>query len=192
MSENLVTDAEISNENYEEHQLDHTEFEFCTFINCDFSRCNSRYMIFTDCTFTNCNFSSAKIHNASLRDVTFTDCKILGVDFEHCNQLVFKAHFENCRLDFSSFFGFKMKKTMFVNCSLKEADFTQANLTGSVFDACDLGRAIFHNTVAEKVDFRTSFNFSIDPEINRIRKSKFSVYGLKGLLDKYELSIEPS
>jgi len=32
---------------------------------------------------------------------------------------------------------------------------------------------IYENTIIEKVDFRTSFNYSIDPEINRIKKLSF-------------------
>jgi hypothetical protein len=41
----------------------------------------------------------------------------------------------------------------------------------------------------EKTDFRSSFNYSIDPEVNRIKKAKFDRAGLAGLLDKYDLEI---
>lgn len=42
----------------------------------------------------------------------------------------------------------------------------------------------------EKVDFRTAFNYSMGPEINRIKKAKFSISGISGLLDKYDIDIE--
>jgi hypothetical protein len=42
----------------------------------------------------------------------------------------------------------------------------------------------------EKADFRTAFNYSINPETNRIKKAKFSKEGLNGLLDKYDIEIE--
>ena len=79
---------------------------------------------------------------------------------------------------------------MFKNCSLQEADFTESDLSGAVFDRCDLARAIFRNTVLEKTDFRTAYNYSIDPEINRMKKSKFTASALAGLLDKYDIEIE--
>jgi len=51
-------------------------------------------------------------------------------------------------------------------------------------------RAAFENTILEKADFRTSFNYSIDPEKNRIRKARFSLAGISGLLDKYDIEID--
>ena len=83
-----------------------------------------------------------------------------------------------------------LKKTRFKNCSLHEVDFSECDLSGSIFEHCDLARSAFNRTVLEKVDFRTSYNYSIDPEINRIKKAKFSLVGLTGLLDKYDIEIE--
>jgi len=40
------------------------------------------------------------------------------------------------------------------------------------------------------VDFRTAFNYSFDPEINKIRKARFSYPGVCGLLQKYNIEIE--
>jgi hypothetical protein len=42
----------------------------------------------------------------------------------------------------------------------------------------------------EKADFRSAFNFSIDPEMNRMKKAKFSRTGVFGLLHKYNIEIE--
>jgi hypothetical protein len=51
-------------------------------------------------------------------------------------------------------------------------------------------RATFDQTILEKVDFRTSYHYSIDPEVNRIKKAKFSILGVAGLLGKYDIEIE--
>jgi uncharacterized protein YjbI with pentapeptide repeats len=83
-----------------------------------------------------------------------------------------------------------MKAAKFSNCNLKEADFTETDLTNAVFDACDLSGAIFENTILEKADLRTATNFSIDPELNRIKKAKFSMTGALGLLNKYNIDIQ--
>ena len=79
---------------------------------------------------------------------------------------------------------------MFTNCNLQEADFTDADLSGSIFDNCDLQRTVFYNTNLEKADFTTSYNYSFDPERNRIKKARFSRPGVTGLLDKYNIEIE--
>jgi len=44
----------------------------------------------------------------------------------------------------------------------------------------------------EGADFRGAKNFLIDPESNRLKKSKFSHSNLSGLLTKYQLEIDPS
>ena len=87
-------------------------------------------------------------------------------------------------------FKVKLKRTKFRNCSLHEVEFAEADLSGSVFSDCDLNGAMFENTVLEKVDFRTSGNYSIDPDLNRIKKAKFSMPGIVGLLDKYDINVE--
>jgi hypothetical protein len=50
--------------------------------------------------------------------------------------------------------------------------------------------ARFENTIIEKADLRTSYNYSIDPENNRIKKAKFSLAQIAGLLDKYNIEID--
>jgi uncharacterized protein YjbI with pentapeptide repeats len=98
--------------------------------------------------------------------------------------------FDNCVLNFSSFVEMKLKNMSFTNCTLHDVDFSGAVLSGAVFDNCDLKKAVFRITNLEQADFRTSYNFSIDPEINRVNKAKFSIAGLAGLLDKYDIVIE--
>jgi fluoroquinolone resistance protein len=100
------------------------------------------------------------------------------------------VNFDNCNLSHSSFYKTKLKKTQFINLKLNEVDFTECDLSSSVFDNCDLTGAIFENAIIEKADFRTSFNYSIDPEKNRIKKARFSLSGIAGLLSKYDIEID--
>jgi uncharacterized protein YjbI with pentapeptide repeats len=69
-------------------------------------------------------------------------------------------------------------------------DWTECDLSSSVFERCDLRDAKFENSNLEKVDFRTAFNFSIDPDNNRIKKARFSLDGVPGLLGKYNIEID--
>jgi uncharacterized protein YjbI with pentapeptide repeats len=98
--------------------------------------------------------------------------------------------FEKCQLDLSSFYKLDLKNTRFTDCQLRETDFIECDLTGSVFDNCDLTGAVFSSTKLGKVDFRTSFGYSINPELNQIKKAKFSLPGIKGLLDAHDIEID--
>jgi uncharacterized protein YjbI with pentapeptide repeats len=166
------------------------EYENCIFNECNFSEKDLADFKFTDCKFNDCNFSLAKLKNTAFRDVKFKGCKMLGLRFDTCNDFGLSFSFDDCQLNHSSFYKAKIKKTVFKNTQLEEVDFAEAELSNSVFDNCNLARAVFDNTVLEKADFRTSYHYSIDPAINRIKKAKFSLLGISGLLDKYDIEIE--
>jgi len=165
------------------------EFQDCTFKQCDLSNSEFSGSKFIDCIFEGCNLSMLKVGNTSLQSVTFKDCKILGVNFHECSDFLFSVAFENCIIDFASFNGKKMPKTNFVKCSLKETSFVQTNLTGSKFEQCDLSGTIFNRSDLSSVNFATAYNYTIDPEINTMKKAVFAAEGLAGLLAKHQLKI---
>jgi fluoroquinolone resistance protein len=166
------------------------DYEECTFKNCDFSDSDLSDINFLECEFRECNLSLARLAQTSFREVKFINCKLLGLHFEDCNNLMISFEFDCCTLDLSSFYKLKLKKTIFRNSKIIEADFTETDLTNSSLKNCDLLRTIFKNTNLEGVDFRTSNNYSIDPDLNRIKKAKFSLPGIAGLLDKYDIEID--
>jgi hypothetical protein len=49
--------------------------------------------------------------------------------------------------------------------------------------------ATFENTILEKADLRTAYNYSIDPTMNKIKKAMFSKAGISGLLDRLDIDI---
>jgi len=175
---------------YTQVSLPKGEYECCRFLNCNFYSADISNITFRDCEFDGCDFSLATIKNTSLNDARFIGCKLLGVQFDECNTFLLSFQFENCLLKLTVFNKLKLKKMHFKNCNLQEADFTEVDLTSSNFENCDLKRAIFHKTVLEKVNFSTAYNYSIDPEQNRIKKARFSSIGLAGLLDKYGIVID--
>ncbi len=186
----LILDQTFENKSFSGEKLPSREYDNCTFINCDFTGANMSVVTFLECRFDTCNFTKTMLKETSFQEVTFKECKMLGLDFGNCNDFMFSAEFDYCNLEYSSFSGFTMKNTMFNSCSLKEADFTDADIVGSTFYDCDLAKAIFENTIAEKVDFSTAKNFAIDPEMNRLKKAKFSTSGLAGLLHKHDLDVK--
>jgi uncharacterized protein YjbI with pentapeptide repeats len=114
---------------------------------------------------------------------------MLGMRFDQCNEFGLSFSFDQCQLNHCSFTGTKIKKTLFRNCQLQEADFTGCDLTSSILEHCDLTRATFESAVLEKADFTQAFNYSIDPEVNRMKGARFSREGISGLLDKYGIEI---
>lgn len=166
------------------------EYEYCIFKNCDFSNSSIEESIFLKCEFIGCNLSLLNLTQAAFKDVKFKNNKMVGLRFENCAEFALSFSFENCILNHSTFYKTKLKKTYFIDSQLQECDFMECDLSSSLFDNCDLNRAIFEKTIIENSDFRTAYNYSIDPEKNRIKKAKFSLIGVSGLLDKYGIKIE--
>ncbi len=175
---------------FTEQPLPGGEYDNCTFLNCDLSGANLSGVHFSECEFRGCNLSLAKLAKTALRDVKFYDCKLQGLHFYTCSELMFTVAFQNCNLEYCSFFKLTLKSTTFRNCSLREADFSQSNLSSSSFDNCDLSLATFDQTNLEKCDFRTAVNFTINPENNRLKKAKLSADGLTGLVQHLGIVVE--
>ncbi|HTE26717.1 pentapeptide repeat-containing protein [Flavitalea sp.] len=190
MSENYFEDDQFDSVDFTTRPFVKGEYENCRFINCNFANMDLSNVQFIECEFTGCNISMTKITGATLNTVKFKESKIIGINFENCNDFLFSVEFENCILNFSSFYKRVMKKTLFKDCTLHEVDFTDTDLSGSSFIKCDFHKAKFENTNLEKADLRSSFNYALDPDINKIRKAKFSIEGVVGLLHKYDIVVE--
>ena len=190
MSKKYIEDETFEHIDFSENALEKADYEKCMFCNCNFSNCDLSCINFIECVFLECNLSLAIISQTAFREVQFKNCKLLGLHFDECNSFLFEVGFDNCTLNLSSFYKLKLKKTNFKNCSMHEVDFSETDLTEAVLEQCDLLGAIFQNSILEKTDFRTAFNFSFDPELNRMKKAKFSLQGIAGLLHKYQIEIE--
>ena len=184
--ENLV----FENVDFRTELLEKGEYENCTFKKCNFSGSDLNSFKFIDSIFENSDLSSVNINKVVLRDVMFKDCKMVGLKFDTADSFGISIAIDNCILTYSSFYKLKLKNMVFLNAKLNEVDFTESDLTNSVFNNCDLSNAVFSATNLEKADFTSSFNYSIDIEKNKLKKSKHSINNLAGLLEKYNLIIE--
>ena len=164
------------------------DYETCEFINCSFTDISK--LNFIECSFKNCNLSNCKVNDTMLQSVEFFDCKLLGVNFFRAKDFAFEVYFNKCLLDFVSFDSKKLNKSKFRNCKMHEVNFTNADLSKSSFVDCDLFEAVFDKTNLSGIDFTSSINFLIDPEINTIKKAKFLSQDLSRLLTKYDIIIE--
>ncbi|MEO9869798.1 pentapeptide repeat-containing protein [Ekhidna sp.] len=182
----------IANETFEKlTALDNqNEYECCTFKNCDFSGGNLSATKFIESEFIDCNLSNAKLNETSILDVQFKSCKMLGIQFDMSNPLLFSAIFENCQLNDCTFYEMKLRQAEFTNSSLEGADFTAADMKEVKITGCDLSNANFDRANLEGADFLMSVRLQIDPELTRITKAKLSMSQLPGLLSKYNLKIK--
>lgn len=168
-----------------------TEFDNCIFQHIDFSDYSLNNYRFFDCKFNHCNISLIQLVNASFRNIVFNECKLLGLRFEQCQEFGTSIIFNKCILNHSSFYKAKAKNTVFNECSMIEVDFTLSDLTGSLFDNCNLSNSQFDQTNLEKTDFSNALNFNINPLLNKVRKAKFSKDNLTGLVQNLGIIITP-
>ena len=190
MEDVFVKDKVFRNIIFRDEPLTRGEYESCSFIACDFTDTNLSNFRFTDCEFSDCNLSLIKINGTSFQNIIFNKCKILGLHFEDCNPFGLSFQFNNSILNHSSFYKVKTKGTVFSNSQLHSVDFADSDFSACIFDNCDLLDATFDNTILEKTDFRTSYNYSINPLTNRIKKAKFSLNNIAGLLQYFDIEIE--
>jgi fluoroquinolone resistance protein len=165
-------------------------YENCKFSGCDFAQANFAHKMFIDCVFENCNLALADVSGTGLQNIRLKHCKLSGVNFTKSLDFLFEMHFEHCILDNAVFYKKKNKGAKFSDCSMVETDLTEADLTDAQFNNCNLNSAFFSRTILKNADFRTSYNFTIDPDNNVVKKARFSVHGLSGLLAKYDIRIE--
>lgn len=190
MSQEYVENQTFEKIDFSKIPLPKGDYENCTFIRCNFSHSDISNIRFSECLFDTCDMSLAKIVETEFRDARFIDSRLLGLQFETCSKFLCSVYFETCILDLASFRGLKIKNTIFKDSSLHEVNFIETDLTGSVFENCDLSRAVFEKTLLEKVDMRTAYDFLIDPNNNRIKKARFSIQGTPGLLYMYDIRID--
>lgn len=187
---NIIEDQVFVKATASELQHQKATFENCRFVNCNFENGNLSDMIFVECSFEGCNLTLCDVKNTGVQNLNFIDCKLSGVDFSKARDFLFEVHAENCIMDNAIFYQRKNKGTKFTNCSMIETDFTEADLTNVTFDKCNLDRAFFNRTQLKGADFTSSYNFTIDPDRNFLKKAKFSLHGLPGLLSKYDIVIK--
>lgn len=184
----MTEECNIEKKDFKIHNLEKV-YSRCIFTECEFSDLHITDIIFDKCKFVGCNFSLTKF-NCVISDSKFRECKMTGADFSEISKLSGNLQFEKSILDYSIFIETKLRNTLFIECNIKEAYFDKADITASTFDKCDLERTTFGGTNLEKVDFRTAYNYSIIPENCRLKKTVFSEFGLKGLVEHLNIIIK--
>mgnify|MGYP000486278921 CR=1 FL=1 len=73
---------------------------------------------------------------------------------------------------------------------LPERVVTNADLSKTNFNDCNLKDAVCENTILEGSDFSTAYNFNLNPDKNKMKGAKFSRATIDGLLLVHQIIIE--
>ncbi len=127
--------------------------------------------------------------STSWNHVHFEGCKMTGITFSGCNRFTFSVAFSRCQLQYASFQGLNMQGVFFHDSQLDEADFSECNLKKVDFSGSRLERALFLHSNLEEADFSLATGYTIHPTENQMKKARFSVQGLHGLLEGFGIEI---
>ncbi len=70
-----------------------------------------------------------------------------------------------------------------------ECHFTETRLNGADFSDVVLSGTLFHKCDLSKADFSSAVDYHIDPLTNKIKKAKFSLPEVVGLLHGFDVTI---
>ena len=131
------------------------------------------------------------IEGSAFSATQFENSKVLGIDWTRGAwpemQVKGPLVFKECVLTHSTFIGLDMKEAQYLACVARNVDFREANLAKADFSDTDLSGSYFINTDLSEVDFRSAYNYQIDPAQNKISKAKFTLPEAMSLL--YNLDI---
>jgi hypothetical protein len=92
--------------------------------------------------FAGCELSAVRWTHGKVSRTRFSQCKLLGAQF--AEMTLEHVVFSDCKMDYAAFNQVRaLGPVLFAHCSLREADFTACNLTGALFDECDLFQVNF-------------------------------------------------
>lgn len=160
------------------------------FYQINFSWNDFSWKTFNDCIFEKCNLSNINLRGTTFNNIEFKSSKVMWLKFVDLNHFLSNFNFSDCNILLSSFYWVNLKNTNFDDCEIKESDFTNWYLENTNFNYCDLEKSIFVNCNLKNTNFIWSYNFSINPTINKLNKTKFSRDNCIWLLTNLDIIIE--
>jgi uncharacterized protein YjbI with pentapeptide repeats len=164
------------------------EFYNCSFEECKFNECSFKACTFEGCSFSTCDLSVIKIIDSSFHNVVLTGSKVVGINWSETTSI--DVSFLNCVLNGSTFFGLNLTNLKMVDCIAKDVNFTEANLCKGDFTGTDFFGSRFLNTNLSFANFAQSKNYNINPQINKFKKTKFSLPDAISLLSNLDIILE--
>ncbi len=187
--DSFYEDQEFNNITLKEGILKDVEFFNCSFRSCDFFKLKLQSCEFEKCIFELCDLSLINMKNIKLLDVEFNNSKLVGVNWSGTVKPS-NYNFNNCKLDDSIFYKLDIHSIKIVNCSAKNSDFIEADLSRGVFTNTDFEGSKFYRTNLSLTDFSQAYNYNIDPNNNKLKKTIFSLPDAVSLLNVFDIVIK--
>lgn len=191
LNDTYIENAEFKNLDYSKREIKFkelvdTSFTRCIFVESFFNECR-----FRNCQFTKCDLSMLHVKSSQFSSVQFEGCKAIGINWTEASwqkggffRLI---DFNDCTLNYSTFFGLKLKSIKITKSIAREVDFGETDLTGGLFDGTNFSGSNFMHTDLTEADFTNATNYSISPKNNILKKTKFALPEAMSLL--YNLDI---
>lgn len=157
-------------------RVSRNDFEECRFVSCDLGEAYLDRCRFTDCEFRSSELSLLRPGASSFRDVRFLDCRAMGIDWTQAETaLGFRALFERCILDSSSFAQLPLDELRVLECRAKDANFVGADLTRADFRGTNLMGSRFAHANLSEADLSNAREVMLDPATTTLQRTKLSL-----------------
>jgi uncharacterized protein YjbI with pentapeptide repeats len=189
LSRSYYTEKEFKNLVRANGQIKEKEFYKCRFVSCNFFKTKFISCEFEDCTFQSCDLSLASVAGSKFLCILFKGSKTAGVNWcEIRKPGTFK--FVDSKIDDSIFYRMDLRSINIIKCSAQNVDFVEADLSKAIFSDTDLLGSKFSRTNLSYADFSESYNYNIDPNNNKLKKTVFSLPDAVSLLNTFDLIIK--
>lgn len=160
------------------------ELRFKAFYGCVFTRCSFLETTFisckfVDCEFRECNLGLCRVRDCSFSNTRFQDSQVIGVDWTEASWpkrgFLRTIDFDRCALNHSTFIGLSLRGIDLTRCVARDVDFTEADLSRANLTHTDFSQSRFLHTDLTEADLTDATNYSIAPNRNVLKKTKFSL-----------------
>lgn len=170
-----------------------TEFEECTFVDCNFTSATFERCNFINCSFTRCQLSLISVPYTRFFTVSFIECKLVGVDWTRATWSEFHKDFEisfrQSILNDSSFFGLTLQGLILDECKVQDVDFREGDFSHAVMTYSDFTHSLFMRTNLQSANFAESSQYSINILENQVQGAKFSKHEAVYLLESLGIEL---
>lgn len=184
--EKEFTSAEFKGVALKNEIVDDREFDTCVFVKCSLREIQFTGCKFRNCTFRGCDLSLSSFENCLFAETHFEDSQLVGLDWTRTawakSKFIQPVSFVGCVLNYSTFTGLNLKQVNLKKCIAHDVDFTEADLTRTDCTFTDFANSRFQDTNLTEADFTGASNYAIAPDLNKLKKTRFSLPEAMALL----------
>lgn len=174
----------------EDEELKSKEFTNCTFTKVTILSSTFKSCIFVDCIFENCHISALKVTDSRFSNVNFVSSKVQGIDWTAASKFNLELSFSKSNIDYSVFNGLKLKNFRLINSYAKEAYFLDSDLSKADCSGTDFEGSQFLRTNLSNASFSHAKNYFINPKLNTLKKTKFTLPEVLNIIEECGIEIE--